>query len=366
MKYFILFSLLGSLLLSCSEAKSEEVKETPAHSSVSEALKAKHVEGFVLKPTELKIPVNTVGNVKAIRKGKITSQVSGIFHFEYIFQGKSFKKGDVIGRITDIDFDNTYRQTYASFEKAYIKFLEDDIEDTYRDKQPLKLLVLIDNAKNRSLIGRARNTGLYEELLKVKAIEKERTLRLIKANRNLVITQINVENGQSVSKGTALFDYVDNDDKVVEVSLFEKEAAYLSIGEEARVKRHAIPSETFYSGHVIGVAKQISQDRFRTVTIQLDDAPSLVDGEQVDVIIDISTKRTGLQIPNKAVVYRDQRPVVFTEKDGLALWNYVTLGERFGNSIEIVGGVSEGDHIITKGHFTLAHQANVSFKTAKQ
>ena len=93
---------------------------------------------------------------------------------------------------------------------------------------------------------------------------------------------------------------------------------------------------------------------------------ALVDGEQVDVIIDISTKRTGLQIPNKAVVYRDQRPVVFTEKDGLALWNYVTLGERFGNSIEIVGGVSEGDHIITKGHFTLAHQANVSFKTAKQ
>ncbi|MCB0279426.1 MAG: efflux RND transporter periplasmic adaptor subunit, partial [Calditrichaeota bacterium] len=68
------------------------------------------------------------------------------------------------------------------------------------------------------------------------------------------------------------------------------------------------------------------------------------------------------QIPNKAIVYRDQRPVVFKVENDIAIWQYVDLGERFGDRVEITNGVDAGDKVITNGHFTLAHQANVNFK----
>jgi len=225
---------------------------------------------------------------------------------------------------------------------------------------------MIRNSESKSIIGRARQTGLYEELLRFQALMTQKRLRTIKSPANIVITKISVENGQNVNKGTALFDYVDNEDKVVVVPLFEKEAAYLKLGETAIVKRNSIQSNKRYHGVVIGISKQINQDRFRTVTVKLDGSEDLIDGEQVDIEIKISTERTGLQVPNRSIVYRDQRAVVFTAKDDIATWNYVTIGERFGDLVEITSGVSEGEQIITKGHFTLAHQANVKFKIVKQ
>lgn len=370
MKHLVIL-LLITLLFSCSSA---DAKDTNAVAKTGDAvvvanneIKYKNVEGFVLNTTELLIPVNTIGSVKSIKKGKLTAEVSGIFSFDYIFEGKEFKKGERIGKIRDVDFQNSLDQGYASFEKSYLTFLQDDVlPKEFYNKKPHELFKMISQSENKSIKGRARQTGLYEELLRYQALITQKRLRSIKSPGNITITRISVENGQNVNKGTALFDYVDNEDKVVEVSLFEKEAAYLKLGETANVKRNAIKSSKVYMGTVIGISKQINQDRFRTVTVKLESSEELIDGEQVDVEIKISTERNGLQVPNRSIVYRDQRAVVFTSKDDVAKWNYVILGERFGDYVEIKNGVSEGDQVITKGHFTLAHQANVKFKAVKQ
>ena len=362
----VVITLLITLLYACSSADAKDTKAVAkagdAPVVASNDIIYKTVEGFVLKESELKIPVNTIGNVKSIKKGKITAEVSGIFSFDYIFEGKEFKKGESIGKIRDVDFQNSLDQGYASFEKSYLTFLQNDVlPKEYFNKKPHTLFKMISTTTDKSIRGRARQTGLYEELLRYQALLNQKKLRSIRSPGNVTITKIFVENGQNVNKGTALFDYVDNEDKVVEVSLFEKEAAYLKLNEDATINRTSITSEKRYAGKVIGISKQINQDRFRTVTIKLESSDDLIDGEQVEVKIDISTERSGLQVPNRSIVYRDQRAVVFTEKNDLAIWHYVTVGERFGDFVEIKSGVSEGDNIITKGHFTLAHQANVKF-----
>ncbi len=165
--------------------------------------------------------------------------------------------------------------------------------------------------------------------------------------------------------GTVLFDYIYAKDKVIEVSLFENECAYLKVGQKAVIKRQAVITADEYLATVIGISKQISQDRFRKVTLEFDTENTLVDGEQVELTLSINTGRFGLQVPNESIVYRDQRPVIFVVEGNHALWKYVEVGERFGDKIEIKGGIRAGDRIITKGHFTLAHQATVDFKLAQ-
>lgn len=357
-------------MISCSDtdetSEDSAAQATPVAATatvpVEPEIVAKEVDGIVVEESVFMIPVNTVGNVKATNKGKLTSEVSGIFEFDYVYEGKEFKKGDRIGQVKDFSFDASYEMQKASFERKYIEFLQNDvISKDYYNLDYDELLKKIQSTKDPNITGRSRTTGLYEELLNFKAMDIERKKRTIRAPSDIIISTVNVENGQNVSKGTALFDYIFNKDKIIEVSLFENEAAYLNLGDVAEIQRQSLVTSVPFQAEVIGISKQISQDRFRKVTLKVKESEELIDGEQVDVNININTRRIGIQVPNEAIVYRDQKPVIFEVENGNALWKYVEVGDRFGNMIEIRSGINVGAKIITKGHFTLAHQAPVLF-----
>jgi membrane fusion protein, multidrug efflux system len=361
------------LLFSCSEEKVVKDQNDSGNDSTStvvetiaETSNVKEVEGIEVLNSRFYIPVNAVGIVKAINKGKITSYVNGIFNFDYIYEGQTFKKGQLIGRVIDVDFDNRYKRSIASFEKSYISFLEGDVlSKDYYNLKPLALKSKIDNSKNESIQGRARQKGLYDQLVDLEILEREKYLRTIRAPKDLIITAIYAENGQNISKGTTVFDFIDQSEKVVEVSLFESESSFLKRDEKVEIKKHSIKESDLFTGTVIGIGQQINSNRFRKITIKLSENSELTDGEQVDVLININTGKDGIQIPNDAIVYRDQRPVVFKVENNLAIWQYVELGDRFGNFMEITKGIESGDKIITKGHYTLAHQASIKFNLAQ-
>ena len=77
-----------------------------------------------------------------------------------------------------------------------------------------------------------------------------------------------------------------------------------------------------------------------------------------------------LVIPKTAVVLRSGKQVVFTLKEGKAMWNYVNTGlenatecvvsDRSQKGIE--DGLLEGDTVIVTGNLNLAHEAEVDVK----
>ncbi len=75
MKHILLCAILLISSTSCSSDDKAEEASTEGITPVVEAVekrevKAKKVEGFTLETTQLKLPVNTVGNVRATKKGK--------------------------------------------------------------------------------------------------------------------------------------------------------------------------------------------------------------------------------------------------------------------------------------------------------
>ena len=80
--------------------------------------------------------------------------------------------------------------------------------------------------------------------------------------------------------------------------------------------------------------------------------------------VEYKTFKNVLKVPRNAIVVRN-RPLIFIvdEKEEMALWEYVELGEKNDEDQIILkglnNGVKEGDLVVISGNMTLAHQSKV-------
>ena len=71
-------------------------------------------------------------------------------------------------------------------------------------------------------------------------------------------------------------------------------------------------------------------------------------------------------VPTRAIIQRDNRPLVFVVRDGRAQWVYINPGRSNGTETEVLPDsgtglipVEVGDDVIVSGHLTLTHDAPV-------
>jgi multidrug efflux pump subunit AcrA (membrane-fusion protein) len=86
----------------------------------------------------------------------------------------------------------------------------------------------------------------------------------------------------------------------------------------------------------------------------------------VDVRLEAKRITNVRLVPKAAVIERDGRPVVFVVRNGRADWVYINRGKDNGVETQVLPDTSTyeipvkpGDQVITRGHLTLSHQAQV-------
>jgi glutamine synthetase type III len=84
----------------------------------------------------------------------------------------------------------------------------------------------------------------------------------------------------------------------------------------------------------------------------------LYDGMNVKVRIQKMVSRQ-LVIPKEALVLRTNKKVVFTLKNGKALWNYIQTGMENSAGYVVTEGLNENDSVIYEGNINLAHESPV-------
>ena len=65
-------------------------------------------------------------------------------------------------------------------------------------------------------------------------------------------------------------------------------------------------------------------------------------------------------IPASAIVGTNIQPQVYLVKNGKAILQNITTSNRFQNKVQVSGGLTEGDVIITNGFINLFDGANVT------
>ena len=147
----------------------------------------------------------------------------------------------------------------------------------------------------------------------------------------------------------------------VDFTVLESELPLIKVGDQVEVTPYAAAVGT-RTGSISEINPLVDENGMVRVKAQVNGGDKLFDGMNVR----ISVKRSvpdQMVVPRTAIVLRSGKQVIFTVKDNIAMWNYVTTGLENLSEYTLVdweaSGLQEGMTVITTGNVNLAHETPV-------
>jgi RND family efflux transporter MFP subunit len=242
-------------------------------------------------------------------------------------------------------------------------------EATYRE------LILFDEEiddpevrAERERVARAKS-GLDRALVELEQAQLRLERATVRAPFAGRVADLRVVAGQWVGARDELLTVVDLDPIRVEVQVLEAEIGLLSQGRGARISFAAFPGETF-TGEIATINPIVDRaTRTARVTVTVPNPDGrILPGMYARVSLEARQFPDRVLVPRSAILERDRRTMLFVFEGegntGLAKWRYVTTGLANDSVVEIVPNretdmVSPGEWVLTDGHYTLIHDAQV-------
>ncbi len=171
-----------------------------------------------------------------------------------------------------------------------------------------------------------------------------------------IIAEINTEFGEWITPSPpampipAVVDLIDPTSIYISAPMDEVDSARIHSGQQVKVTIDPFPDQVF-SGHVVRVAPYVldieAQNRTVEVEVELEDAEfasSLLPGTSADVEIILDTRDDVLRIPTRTLMAGDS---VMLVEGGFLVTRDVSVGLRNWDYVEITGGLSDGETIVT-------------------
>lgn len=288
---------------------------------------------------------------------------------------------DVPGRVSRLFFDGGERvsegalllEQETSTENAQLSAAESDLDlaesnlnrasRLYRSKVVSR--AELDAARSQTTAAQAQLDAI------IASLDKKQITAPFDGRLGLRLVNI----GQDLSQGVAIVSLQAVDPMRVNFSLPQKALADVRDGLKVRVTSNAVPDRIF-DGFITAINTEIDVQT-RTVrtqaTLQVtsDDGskeiPTLLPGMFANVEVVLPETKTVLMIPLSAVSFATYGDSVFVlennEKDELsARQQFVQLGERRGDFVEVTKGLEEGQDVANDGVFKLRNGATVLIK----
>ena len=147
----------------------------------------------------------------------------------------------------------------------------------------------------------------------------------------------------------------------VDFTVLESELPLIKVGDLVEVTPYA-SAVGKRTGSISEINPMVDENGMVRVRAQVDGGEKLFDGMNVRINVKRSLGEQ-MVVPKTAIVLRSGKQVLFTVKDNIALWNYVTTGLENMTECTVVdweaSGLQEGMTIVTTGNVNLAHESPV-------
>lgn len=219
------------------------VKDKPQPKTV-----AKPITAQAVKNTTVPVIVKTNGQVTALNKFELFSEVQGIFQTssKTFRPGQKYRKGDVLVEINNEEFTANVKSTKSEFYNLLISVLPDirldypnayNAWDTYIQNfsvnRPLKALPEIDSDNLRYFInGRGILTSYYT----IKNLEVRLDKFKLRAPFDGILTEASINPGTLVRPGQRLGEFINPNAYELEVSLQKALVNYIGVGDTVNLK----------------------------------------------------------------------------------------------------------------------------------
>lgn len=339
-----------ALLTACAQKAPEDNQQANVTADTPDLTAM--VDTIHLQSDEFSANIISNGRVKASRYADLFFRTAEPVSEVMVKNGQRVRKGQPLARLDLFRLNSQKIKNEAVLEQARLEMQDvligQGFDPRAADAVPEEVMRL---ARVRS--------GLLQAETEVKANLQEIAESTLSAPFDGVVANVKAKPYSMASSSEPFCLVIDTSSMEVEFSVLESEGLSLKPGDHISAAPFSGGGE--YEGRITEINPLIDENGHITVKASLSGSNDLIDGMNMRVSInrDMGPR---LMVPKSAVVLRSGRQVVFTFKDGKAMWNYVTTGLENFASYEITEGLKPGDAVIISGCENLSHEAPVMIK----
>jgi membrane fusion protein (multidrug efflux system) len=288
-------------------------------------------EGIFMPGKEMFVISETQGRVVQVYKNK----------------GDLVREGEVIAQI-----DNELARTELAATEAQIAKLRTDQERLQR--------LVAGEAVPKSKLEEV-NLAIVAAEAKRTVVQKQVRNSRIKATMTGTMGMRFIERGSVIGPGIQVAQITGLDKLLLMVMVTEKDVVKIRKGQAVEVRPDVYTGPPL-NGRVVTIGVRADNAFNYPVEIEVANPPGqpMRAGMHAKALFAATTSRQGITIPRKAISGSLQDPRIYVlVQDTLAQLRTVTLGETFGDRVEVVSGLGPTDRVIVSGQSSLSDGARV-------
>lgn len=182
----------------------------------------------------------------------------------------------------------------------------------------------------------------------------------IKSPISGIINKRFVEQGSYVNVGNQLFEIVDVSKLKLQATANENQVVNLKVGDAVTIKSNVFPGITF-NGKISFIAPKADNSLNFPVEVEVSNNSEgkLKAGMYGTAVFDFPDQAASLSVPRSAFVGSINSNKVFVFEGNKAKERQVVPGRIFGDRVEVLEGIKEGELIITSGQINLVDGTEV-------
>jgi RND family efflux transporter MFP subunit len=306
-----------------------------------------NVQAITLKLEGVKNDISYPGTFEPNRETRISADIQGKINSVMVDVGSFVRKGQAL-----VQLDNSLLKLQLQTADILIEGLEADVKrytvlanaDAIQGVQLEKTILGLKSAK-------VQKATLIEQIDKT----------TITAPFGGVVTAKLSEAGAFAAPGVPLLQIPDISSLKFIVNVPEQELSQFETNQYYGLTADAYP-ETVLSGKVTMTGSKANLGNSFPVQFSVNNTTDLKikSGMFGKVQVKNNEEEKLIIIPASAIVGTNIQPQVYLVKEGKAILQNVTTSNRFQNKVQVSGGLTQGDVIITNGFINLFDGANVT------
>ncbi|CCH52565.1 putative protein HI0894 [Fibrisoma limi BUZ 3] len=325
--------LIGFRLASNKKTIDEKNKQ-PVNTNVAIPVTTTRVEEGTVSQQLVK-----TGNLIPFKEANITATTAGRVTNVSFNLGSQVRQGAVL-----VQLDNKLKELALEATQLNIEKLKKDV-NRYNT-------LLAGNATTEIQVNETKYN--YENAVnQAEQIKKQIQDANVKAPISGQIVKKDIEPGEYVSPGTVLGTVLDVNRLKVNVLVNESDVYQLRKGQSVRLSADVFPGKVF-TGQISYIAPQGTDEHNYPVEITVGNANGLKAGTFVNVDFSQKSNQKALQIPRVALVESIKNPYVYVIDGNVAKQRKIKVGREFGDTIEVLEGLTAGDQVVTTGQLNLS------------
>jgi len=290
--------------------------------------------------------ISAVGTLRARQGVQIVSEMAGVVKQVHFQSGATVKKGDLL---ISLDADVERAQLAAAEAAASLA-----VTTLKRDRKQFKVQAISQAQIDADKADLAAKNAQADQ---IRAIIDKLEIRAPFAGSLGVTT---ISRGQYLKAGDTIVSLQSTDPILIDFHVPQRHVPAISEGQVVHLTGNGFAGQDF-EGKISAIDNIVNRNT-RNVHVEAKVAnPNgvLLPGMYAEVRVDAGAEKRYLTLPQTAVSYNAYGSTLFLAKkvDGqdkpVAEQVFVTTGSRRGDQIAVVGGIKEGDVVVTSGQMKL-------------